>query len=255
MNILITICGRKGSKGLRNKNIRQFNGYPLVDYTIAISRKLQQYSVNNIHISVNSDSEDLLKIASKYNFLTTIVRPVYLGQDDTPKISVIKQSLDYMENLNKVQYDVVLDLDITSPFRKLKDIEGILEILLNNRNLDTVFSVVPARRNPYFNMVEESNNKIIKVKQSDFVARQQAPKIYDMNASIYAYRRTSLINKIKRSPFDGECGIYEMKDIGILDIDSEEDFILMSIISKFLFENEYEELYSYVQQCGELHGK
>lgn len=255
MNILITICGRKGSKGLKNKNIRQFNGYPLVDYTIAISKKFQESSVNNVHISVNSDSEELLEIASKYDFLTTIVRPMHLGQDDTPKVAVIKQSLDYMENLNKMRYDVVLDLDITSPIRKLEDVENTLQLLTNNPNLDIVFSVVQSRRNPYFNMVEKINNRIIKVKESEFVARQQAPKVYDMNASIYAYRRTSLIGKVNRSPFDGECGIYEMKDIGILDIDSEEDFILLSIICEFLFNNEYKELYNYVRQYGELYGK
>ncbi|MEL7657440.1 MAG: acylneuraminate cytidylyltransferase family protein, partial [Bacillota bacterium] len=97
----------------------------------------------------------------------------------------------------------IIDLDITSPLRKVADIESALNKIIKNIDNDVVFSVVPSRRNPYFNMVENRNGKIQKIINSNFVTRQQAPKVYDMNASIYCYRRNSLLNILDQSPLDG----------------------------------------------------
>jgi len=96
-------------------------------------------------------------------------------------------------------------------------------------------------------MVEQKNGKIQKIISSEFVARQQAPKVYDMNASIYCYRRYSLLNKLENSPLDGLFDIILMKDTAVLDIDSEEDHELMQILAKHFFKNEFNELYEHVK--------
>ena len=64
MNILFTICGRAGSKGIKNKNICNFAGNPLPYYTIsALDLFLEKTSLDiKSDIVVNSDSMDLLKI-------------------------------------------------------------------------------------------------------------------------------------------------------------------------------------------------
>lgn len=253
MNILITICGRAGSKGVKDKNIRKFLNIPLVEYTICAAElfkeKNKQY---NIDICVNSDSIKLLELASSYNEVININRPKEFSEDNSPKIPVIRYSLNYMESkLNKI-YEYIIDLDITSPLRKIKDIENALNKCIGKPDLDVVFSVVNSRRNPYFNMVENKNGKIKKVLSSDFVARQQAPEVYDMNASIYCYKRDSLINIIKNTVFEGKCGIILMQDTGIIDIDSEEDFILMEVIAKYLFNKEFSDIYKYTMDNSAL---
>ena len=234
MNILITICGRAGSKGVKNKNIRDFLGTPLINHTIASSllfrERNPEYSVD---ICVNSDSDELLEIATKNETVTAIKRPTELAQDDSPKIPVMQYSLKYMENLMGIKYNYVIDLDITSPLRKVEDIKNALLKCKAEAETDVVFSVVPARRNPYFNMIEIADGKVKKVKESHFVARQQAPEVYDMNASIYCFKRESLYNIFKTSPFDGTASFVLMKDTGILDIDSEEDFELMELIAPY----------------------
>lgn len=237
MNILITICARAGSKGVKNKNIRNFLGQPLINYTINVAKDFKNKNKQqDIDICVNSDSKEILDIAKKcYNKIIGIERPKSLAKDFTPKIQVIKHSLKFMEEKLNKKYDFVIDLDVTSPIRTVEDIERALKKAIDNKEVDVVFSVVESRRNPYFNMVEKVNGKIKKVKESNFVARQQAPKVYDMNASIYCYRRNSLLKIFKTSPFDGNCDIIEMPDTGVLDIDSEEDFILMELIAKNYF--------------------
>ena len=64
---------------------------------------------------------------------------------------------------------------------------------------------------------------------SNFTARQQAPEIYDMNASLYAYSPEFL--KSGKGVLDGYCECIEMYDTGVLDLDHEIDFELMEVIA------------------------
>ncbi len=238
MNILITICGRAGSKGVKNKNFREFLGKPLVDYTVEIAKLFKEKNESyNIDICLNSDSRELLEIGSRNGGVEKIERPIELAQDTSPKVPTIKYSLEYMEKTKDKSYSYIIDLDITSPLRTVNDVENALHKAIENEKIDVVFSVVPSRRNPYFNMVEIVNGKVRKVKEANFVRRQDAPEVYDMNASIYCYKRDSLLNKLKNSPLEGESDIVVMKDTGVLDIDSEEDFDLMALIAKKFLEN------------------
>lgn len=247
MNILITICGRAGSKGVKNKNIRNFLGRPLVDFTIGAANFFKEKNYNyNIDICINSDSIELLKTAESNNIIG-IKRPEELAKDNSAKIPVIRHSLYYMEEKLEKKYDFVIDLDITSPLRKVEDIENALNKSIQNQEVDVVFSVVNSRRNPYFNMVEVIDGQVRKVKEGNFVARQQAPEVYDMNASIYCFIRDSLIEKLQDSVFDGICDIVLMKDTAVLDIDSEEDFELMSILGEYFLREEYKEIKNYLE--------
>ena len=105
------------------------------------------------------------------------------------------------------------------------------------RDLDLVFSVTEARRNPYFNMVKAVGDHVEKVIASPFTARQQAPAIFDLNASIYVFRRDFLANNRTGILWDGKIGVSKMLDTGILDIDSEEDFRLMEVIARYLYDS------------------
>jgi CMP-N,N'-diacetyllegionaminic acid synthase len=235
MNILITICGRAGSKGIKDKNLKEFLGYPLILYTLSASVLFRNYLNYDVDIAVNSDSSKLLEIAKRTGACNLIERPSELAQDTTPKIYVIKHSVNFMESKYNKKYDFVIDLDITSPLRTIDDIKGCLDRIISNENYDVLFSVVHSRRNPYFNMVEIKNDFVYKSKESSYVARQQAPQIFDMNASIYVFRRNSLINKLKTTVFDGNCYLHCMKDTYVLDVDSEEDFKIMEILAEEYF--------------------
>lgn len=245
MNILITICGRGGSKGLKDKNIRRFLGNPLVCYTVAAARLFREGNTARcVDICVSSDDEFLLDQVRRFD-LVCIKRPAALAEDETPKLLAIRHSLVYMEEKQNRKYDYVMDLDITSPLRKIEDMENALKTLEKHAELDVVFSAVPARRNPYFNMVERRNGKMRKIIDGGFSARQQAPEVYDMNASIYCYRRDSILHKLEGSPLDGAFDIVLTRDTGVLDIDDEDDFRLMEILAQHFFAAEFKELYTY----------
>lgn len=242
MNILFTLCGRAGSKGVKGKNARYFMEIPLCWYSLAgISLYIQNYvSANdNVDIVLNTDSEDLIRLVEKVSEIpvTILRRDASLGGDRVPKVAVILDCLTRSEKHFNSNYDVVVDLDITSPLRKVDDIKNAIERKISRPEVDVVYSVALSRRNPYFNMVKEENGFFCKAIPSNFTTRQDAPVFYDMNASIYAYSPKALAEKDHPTFFNSNCDAVVMQDTGILDIDSEEDYELMQVIASYLFNN------------------
>lgn len=241
MNILFTLCGRAGSKGVKGKNARDFLDIPLVWYSMAnIALYKERYAGDNhIDIVLNTDSEDLIKLVEQVKNLdvTILRRDASLGGDKVPKVAVIMDCLTRSEEIFKINYDMVVDLDITSPLRTVQDIKNAIDKKTIRNDVDVVYSVAPSRRNPFFNMVKEQNGFFCKAIPSNYTTRQEAPVFYDMNASIYAYSPIALKTKEQTTFFNSGCDAIVMFDTGILDIDSEEDYELMQVIAKFLFEN------------------
>lgn len=239
MKILWTICGRAGSKGIKNKNIKSFLGKPLPYYTIsAIDLYLKKHVDVEYDIVVSSDSSELLKLMNdnKMRKVDLIDRSAELSGDTISKIAVIRNCYEIMTKNKNIEYDMVVDLDITSPLRKVCDIENLINTQINKKT-ELTTSVVPARRNPYFNQVMRNGEcGIKKVIESNFTARQQAPEIFDMNASLYAYSIDFI--KSDKNLFDGYSEMIEMQDTAVLDLDHENDFVLMEVIAKYLFEND-----------------
>ncbi len=239
MRILFTICGRAGSKGIKNKNIRSFVGKPLPYYSVsAIDLFLKKTETEiDYDIVVNTDSMELMEMMEKNPLrkVEIIKRKPELCDDVTGKIEVIRDCFFQMKNRMGKGYDMVVDLDITSPLRTVDDIEKLIKKHLET-NADVTTSVTIARRNPYFNQVKKTEHGFKRVVESDFTSRQQAPEVFDMNASLYAYSPEYLMTG--KGVLDGYCECIEMKDTGVLDLDYEDDFALMEVIAGYLFETD-----------------
>lgn len=243
MNILFTICARAGSKGVKNKNIRNFNGFPLVYYTLAAYKlflETNKNSFDRIDLAVNTDSVELIEQIKKTKIpFIHIKRKENLAGDFVSKIEVIRDTVKEVEALeagDKQKYQIVIDLDLTSPLRQSNDIYGVVNALLKKSWADLAFSVAESRRSPFFNMVKQDDEKYTLILDSPYIARQQAPNCYDMNASIYAYKREFLMRSTTKRVFDGKAVIYKMVDTAVLDIDSEEDFELLEILARKFYE-------------------
>ena len=139
------------------------------------------------------------------------------------------------EEVYNERYDLVIDLDITSPLRTTKDLDNCLKIFLEKKP-DVLFSVVPARRSPYFNMVELNAKGFAEVSKKPaktILRRQDAPSVYDMNASIYFYSRSFLLNEsVNYVLSTDKAAIYVMKDESSIDIDNELDFKYVEFLIK-----------------------
>lgn len=245
MNILFTICARAGSKGAVGKNVRMFCGKPLVYYTLEIYEKyVKKYNreQNQIDLAVNTDSEELIKqIESKGTSYTYVKRKPELAGDIVSKGYVIQDTLIETEKIKRYEYDLIVDLDITSPLRNLEDVEGTIGQVMENDKCNYAYSVVASRRSPYFNMVHKGEDGFYdRVIPSEYTARQQVPVCYDMNASIYVLTRNYLLDMSA----ENRCAlVWKMKDSVVLDIDSEDDFEIMELLTEYYWtHNRYKDI-------------
>jgi CMP-N,N'-diacetyllegionaminic acid synthase len=227
MRILITLCARGGSKGIPGKNIRLLGGKPLISYTIKHAKEFSKIQKSDIALS--TDNNDIKSIAEGFEVYTKYLRPQNLATDTAGKIDTIFHLLEYEEKTRNITYDYVLDLDISSPFRSLDDLNKAFLQIVSDKDALNIFSVNKANRNPYFNMVEQQSNGYFSlVKNGNFLTRQSAPKVYDMNASFYIFRRSFFDNKCN-STISEKSLIYEMSHI-CFDLDHNIDFEFMEFL-------------------------
>lgn len=226
MKILCTICARGGSKGVPQKNLRPILGKPLIVWTIEQATDAGIFD----KIVVSSDSEHILQIARENGAEVFFKREPKLSGDEVGKIEVIRDALIKSENFFETLFDIIVDLDVSSPIRTSEDIKNAFRIFIEN-DYDVLFSVTPSRKNPYFNMIEiDQDGKVSLCKSpvKPIKRRQDAPKVYDMNASIYIWKRETLINH--NTLFLDKTGIYLMGEESAYDIDSELDLLIVECI-------------------------
>lgn len=227
-NILCTICARGGSKGVKNKNIKELNGKPLIAYTIEQAEASGLFE----HIVISTDSDDIANVAKEYGAEVFFKRNEEMASDTAGKLDVIKDAFERSEKYYNKTFDYLIDLDATAPLRIVEDIINSFNQFKENDN-DNLITATPSRRSPYFNLVEQDKDgKVYLSKKLDstVVRRQDAPKSYDMNASIYIWKRDIILNK--NSLFLEKTGLYVMPEERSIDIDNELDFKFVEFLMK-----------------------
>lgn len=229
MSLLITLCARGGSKGIPGKNIRPINGVPLIAYTI---RHAQAYAKKTgADIALSTDSDEIRNVSAQHGLTSDYIRPAALASDTAGKLPALQHLLLHEEQRLKKRYDYLLDLDVTSPLRTVADLEQGWALLEQDKKALNLFSVSPARRSPYFNMVERGEDgyfHLCKKPAATLLARQSAPNVYDMNASFYFYRR-AFFDSAPQSAVTERSLIYEMPH-QCFDLDTPEDFAFMEFL-------------------------
>lgn len=226
--VLCTICARGGSKGVKNKNIKKINGKPLIAYTIEQAKATQLFE----HIVVSTDSDEIIKTAKEYGAEVFFKRESRMASDTAGKLDVIKDAFERSENHYKTQFDYLIDLDATAPLREVNDIIASFEQMKVNNNSNLI-TAMPSRRSPYFNLVEvNQQGQVMLSKQlsQSIVRRQDAPQTYDMNASIYIWKRDTILNE--NSLFLDNTGLYVMPEERSIDIDNELDFEFVEFLMR-----------------------
>lgn len=229
MRGLITLCARGGSKGIPGKNIKVLNGKPLIGYSIEIAVIFAEQF--NCDVILSTDSESIKEVVAGINDKINIAynRPDFLATDSAGKLDAIKDVKKFAEDYYGVLYDYVIDLDVTSPLRTIVDLKESLNQLMLNTDALNLFSVSPANRNPYFNMVEDRGDGFVALcKKGEFLTRQSAPKVYDLNASFYIYKKEFFVQETKTVITDHTI-VYSVPHL-CFDLDHPIDFEFMEFL-------------------------
>lgn len=190
MKYLVVIPARGGSKGIPHKNIKPLDGKPLIYYSIDVAR---QFTTDE-NICVTTDDAEIISVVEQHGLKVPFVRPAELATDICGSSEVIQHAYQFFADKG-ILYDAIVLLQPTSPFRRVEFIKEAVS--LYDDSIDMVTSVRPAACNPYYDGFEENEDGLLQISKGDgtIARRQEAPKVWQQNGSIYVINPKSLIEK------------------------------------------------------------
>lgn len=196
VEILCIIPARSGSKGIKNKNIMDFNGKPLLAWSIEQAQKCNY----EMKIIVSTDSQEYADIAIKYGAEVPFLRPSNISDDLSTDFEFINHCVNWLKTNENYSCDIILQLRPTSPSRNVEDINKAVELFIENRDkFDSLRSVIPFEKSPFKmyslndNKLTPLFNKINNIQEPYNQPRQILPQCYLHNGYIDILN-TSILN-------------------------------------------------------------
>ena len=225
MRRLCTVLARAGSIGVPGKNVRLLGGVPLVAHSIRQARATGLFD----SVIVSTDDPEVARIAAEEGVELVVDRPEEMATATAGKLPAILHAVETAEAALGTTFDVVVDLDVTSPLRVPDDVAAAVTLLEGAPGAANVITAAPARRSPYFNLVERDADGAVRlVRPSDppLLRRQDAPECFDMNASIYVWWRATLTAGLP--VVNSRTLLHVMPEERSQDVDSELDWTIVT---------------------------
>ena len=218
MKVLAIITARSGSKGLKDKNIKELCGLPLCAYTINAARESGIF--DEIHFS--TDSQKYADIAMQYGASVPFLRDTVLASDTASSWDVVKSVIENYRK-NGREFDAVMLLQPTVPFRSAEDICNAL-VLFKEKNAKAIVSVTDPEHSPLWcaPLPPDGNMRIFHERSQNLKARQALGRHYALNGAIYLTDIQHLMNS--SDIYEDGCYSYYMPRERSFDIDTQEDF-------------------------------
>ncbi len=221
MVVLGLIPARGGSKGIHRKNIKLFDGQPLISWTIksALNSKCIE------RVVVSTEDSEIADISLEFGAEVPFIRPGRLAEDTTPGIATVFHALDQLPEVT----DVIL-LQPTSPLRTEEDIENIFNYR-KQYNCDSILSICHASKHPSW-MYELNKDQTISKILNDHKkkVRQELKPAYLINGAIYIASR-EFINRYKTFINEFTFG-FIMPIERSVDIDTNYDWFIAECLKK-----------------------
>ena len=220
MNFAIVIPARKGSKGIKNKNLIKIKNKPLIQYTFD--------QIKNIKIPkfILSNDDNIKLLAKKNKINSSYLRP---QKTSTSKSSLVETLLHFANwSIDKYAIDYLVILQPTSPLRTALDIDNLINQAMNTNSTSFV-SISEVKDHPRYMYSINKNKKIINYfNLKKIYNRQKFEKIYRENGSIYFESIKEF--KKDRSFINNKTKGFIMPYIKSIDIDTIYDFRIAEIL-------------------------
>jgi CMP-N-acetylneuraminic acid synthetase len=229
MKTLAIVTARGGSKGIPRKNIVPLLGKPLLAYTAEAALAAKRLT----RIILSTDDEEIARVGRSCGLEVPFMRPRELARDETPTIPVLQDVVRKLE-LAGESYDAVFTLQPTTPLRRPEDIDGAIE-LLERTGADSVISFVDVgEKHPARMKFIESDGRALDppfAEQFEGQRRQDLPKLYLREGSIYLTRRAVLMKQ--NSLKGGNCRAWIIPQERACNIDAPFDLFLAEQMLKY----------------------
>lgn len=223
MNHIAIIPARGGSKRLPRKNIMEFNGRPMLHYSVAAAKESGLFK----DVIVSTEDEQIAACAGAAG-AEVMLRPAELAGDTATVNQVLLATLDQLESSGR-KYEHLCCLFATAPLRTADDIrEG--HALLDPPRVNTVIAVSTYPLPPFQALVRDENGYLkLNWPEVGQIQSQKLPTLLVDNGSTYwatteAYRR--------EKTFYGATMVgYQMPFRRSIDIDTQDDFDLAQAVA------------------------
>jgi N-acylneuraminate cytidylyltransferase len=222
MHNIAIIPARGGSKGIKKKNIVDFLGRPLIEYTIV--QALESNSIDGVYVS--TDAEDIAEI-SRQAGANVIKRPDEIAGDQASTESALIHALNVLREDMDINPEIMTLLQCTSPLRREKDIDHAVKLVTED-GYDSALSV--CEDHSFYWKEPEQGAEAINYDPQTRKRRQDMEKRYQENGSIYVFKIEVLEEKECR--LGGKMGLHEMPETHSFEIDTPEDLEITQAIGE-----------------------
>lgn len=226
MKNIAVITARSGSKGLKDKNIKQLKGKPLMAYTIEAALESGLFSC--VHVS--TDSEEYASIARAYGADVPFLRDAELATDTAGTWDTVRAVVEKYAQMGKV-FDTVTLLQPTSPLRNAEDIRKAFDVF-ERKEADSVISVCEVEHSPKIcNTLGEEESMTGFINTSLVGRRQELGTYYRINGAIYIQKTHILMNG--EDLYGSNAYAYIMSKLHSVDIDDAFDMMVANAAMEF----------------------
>jgi CMP-N,N'-diacetyllegionaminic acid synthase len=191
------IPARGGSQSIPDKNIRDFDGKPLIAWTIACAKAAKGVD----RVLVSTDSERIAQVARDHGAEVPFLRPAAIAASDTAIEPVMKHAYDWLLENEDYEADALALLFPTNPLRQVSHIEESIARFFNT-GADSVITVneSPAHYTPYWTLIRDENGVVRYFDGQDirkgYTRRQDFPRV--------CYAKNDLVFVLKPRNLSGE---------------------------------------------------
>ena len=226
--VVAVIPARGGSKGIKNKNLRNLAGKPLIKHSIDYAKQSKYID----KIIVSTDSEDIKKFALSEGVIV-IERPDEISGDKALVVDAIRHVIVELEEKEKYNVDIIVLLECTSPIKSVDEIDQAINILIDEK-ADSVatFKETAISPNRFWKIENDLVAPFING-ANPFLPRQMQPVGYELSGQIYAFTASILnLNPNSISILLGKVHPIITKT-EVIDIDNEIDLLIAEKIFEY----------------------
>lgn len=215
------IPARAGSKRIKNKNLKYFNGKPLIQYSLQSA--VQSGIFDEIYVS--SDSDEILKFAKVYG-----AKPLKRSQELANDFATISEVMhDEVLNLNLKNSDLSVCCILPSnPFTDPDDFKICINLV---KHWDFIFPIIELDKSVERAIHRAPDGKTHMIDpKNEFVRTQDLDKLYSDAGQFYWSKAFNWLEK--KSIFNSRSFGIVLKKYTSIDIDTEEDWNMAELIYK-----------------------
>lgn len=225
--ILAIIPAKKNSKRLKNKNIKKFNGIPIIAHSIKLARKSNIF--NEIHVS--TDSKKIKEIAIKYGAKVPFLRNKKLTQDNSILIDVIKDHINNLKN-NKIKY--ICMIFATTPLLKSSFLVKSFKKFKKIKKALYCISCVEYEHSILESFYLKNNNFVKTNFKKKFSRNTQNLKKNYYESGQFVWFKIKAIRDNKKIFSNENTIAYVIPRIYVQDIDTKTDWDILKLKNEFL---------------------